>query len=96
MLEIILYTFLAVYALHLLVALAIYMIGVADDEKKAKAKEAEELLLKRQQEDDRIEAMRKEREAAYYARVAQEQRPAKALAATIVMPLVPPLPPKKF
>ncbi len=91
MLEIVLYVFVAVYALHLVAAFIIYMNVKGNEEKKAKALAAELLALKIQDEDNRIEALRKQRETEYYARIASER---KAFAATTVMPLVPP-PPRK-
>jgi hypothetical protein len=85
--EIAFYAFIGIVALHIVVGLAVYFIAIDREEKKKKQEEAAKLAKKRQAEDDRIEAVRKQREAAYYERLRIEQR---AYAPTVAMPLVDP------
>ena len=82
-----LYALVVIIALHIVAGIVFYFIALDMEEKKKKQEEANQLAMKRQAEDDRIEVVRKGREAAYYAKLRTEQR---GNVPTTVMPLLDP------
>jgi hypothetical protein len=88
MLEILLYLLVGLVVLHLLVGFSVYCYACHLDEKSLQEAKQAEKDRARQALDNRIEAMRQEKLAAYYRNQAR-------YAPTTVMPLVPPPPQKK-
>lgn len=95
MLEIILYSLLAIYVLHLIAAAIFYIVVSYREDKKIKELKIFEAEQKIQYEWDQVEMRRQQREQEYYDRMATVQAAHKVLAETIVMQICPPPPPRK-
>ena len=86
--DIALYFFAALVAFHFVAGAVVYFYASYLEDKQAREAETARKGQVRQELDNRIEAMRLEKLAAYYTK----QR---AYAPTTVMPLVPPPPPRR-